>query len=40
MPAFAFLLAGAAYQDKPDEAQPRPNNGVVIRPVTVLLFDP
>jgi hypothetical protein len=27
VPAFASLLAGAAYQDKPDEAQPRPNNG-------------
>jgi hypothetical protein len=27
VPVFASLLAGAACQDKPDEAQPRPNNG-------------
>ncbi|MDR2474890.1 MAG: hypothetical protein LBD45_03445 [Bacteroidales bacterium] len=26
VPAFASLLAGIAYQDKPDEAQPRPNS--------------
>ncbi|MDR2511735.1 MAG: hypothetical protein LBC89_04660 [Bacteroidales bacterium] len=25
LPAVASLLAGAACQDKPDEAQPRPN---------------
>ncbi|MDR2423719.1 MAG: hypothetical protein LBD59_03230 [Prevotellaceae bacterium] len=27
VPSFAPLLAGAACQDKPDEAQPHPNNG-------------
>jgi hypothetical protein len=30
LPASASLLAGAACQDKPDEAQPRPNTGVAI----------
>jgi hypothetical protein len=29
VPAFAFLLAGTACQDKPDEAEPRPNKPAV-----------
>jgi hypothetical protein len=38
-PAFASLLAGAARQDKPDEAQPRPNSRHYAERVKYLMMN-